>query len=74
MLNIFLIFTECEVTENGYMISANRIVHVKGLSAPEASMLLRKRVKTFMGNDLHVSWKSLPEVKSSGLLGKYAHS
>jgi hypothetical protein len=39
-------------------------------AAPDTSMLLRERVKRLMGNDLHVSWKSLPEVKSSGLLGK----
>jgi hypothetical protein len=59
--------------KNGYMISASSTMHVEELSAPESSMLLQKRIKTLMGNDLHVSWKSLPEVKSSGLLGKYIH-
>jgi hypothetical protein len=39
-------------------------------SAPESSILLQERVKRLMGNDLYASWKSLPEVKSSGLLGK----
>lgn len=45
-------------------------MHTEEFPAPESSMLLRERVKRLMRNDLHASWKSLPEVKSSGLLGK----
>jgi hypothetical protein len=52
------------------MTSVNGIVHMEEFSAPESSMLLRERVKRLLGNNLHASWKSLPEVKSSGLLGK----
>ncbi|PNF38631.1 hypothetical protein B7P43_G02311 [Cryptotermes secundus] len=43
-------------------------------SAPESGMLLRERVKRLLGNDLHASWKSLPEVKSSGLLETLSES
>lgn len=53
---------------NGDMTSVSETVQIEEFSAPESSMLLRERVKRLMGNDLHASWKSLPEVKSSGLL------
>jgi hypothetical protein len=39
-------------------------------AVPNTNMLLRERIKRLMGKEIHVSWKSLPEVKSSGLLGK----
>ncbi|XP_021937705.1 rho guanine nucleotide exchange factor 19-like [Zootermopsis nevadensis] len=54
--------------ENGNMNSTSGNVHMEGGAAPETSMLLRERIKRLMGNGVHASWKSLPEVKSSGLL------
>lgn len=64
-------FTECEVTVNGDMNLVCGNVCMEGHTAPDTSMLLQERIKRLMGNGIHASWKSLPEVKSSGLLRKF---
>jgi hypothetical protein len=64
------IFIECEDMVNGDMASVSGNMHTEQVAAPDTSMLLRERIKRLMGNGIYASWKSLSEVKSSGLLGK----
>ena len=64
------LFTEYEVTVNGNMAQANRNGHNDRVSVRNPTMPLRERIKKLVGKGIHVSWKSLPEVKSSGLLGE----
>jgi hypothetical protein len=68
------IFTECDVTANYDMNSARGNVRVKETAAADTNMLLRDRIKRLMGNGVHASWRSLPEVRSSGLLRKFTAS
>jgi hypothetical protein len=55
---------------NGNMAQANRNGRNDRVSVRTAIMPLRERIKKLVGKGIHVSWKSLPEVKSSGLLGE----
>jgi hypothetical protein len=64
------LFTAYEITVNGDMALGNGHGHDKRVAVPNTNMLLRERIKRLMGKGIHVSWKSLPEVKSSGLVGK----
>jgi hypothetical protein len=52
------------------MALASRKGHKGILSVRNTTMLLRERIKRLLGKGIYVSWKSLPEVKSSGLLGE----
>ena len=65
-----LLFTEYGVTVNGNMALANRNGHKDRVSVRNTTMLLRERIKRLVGKGIQVSWKSLPEVKASGLLGE----
>ena len=71
--------TECQMALNTDMALVNTKGHNERLAVsnnneifavPNTNMLLRERIKRLMGKEIHVSWKSLPEVRSSGLLGK----
>ena len=64
------LFAEYGVTANGNMAQANTKRHNDRVSVRNTTMPLREHIKRLMGKGIHVSWKSLPEVKSSGLLGE----
>jgi hypothetical protein len=58
---------------NGDMALANSKGHNDSISVLNTAMLLRERINRLMAKGVPVSWKSLPEVKSSGLLGELRH-
>jgi hypothetical protein len=64
------LFTDYEVTVNGNMALAKRNGHNDSVSVRNTTMALRERIKRLVGKGIQVSWKSLPEVKASGMLGK----
>jgi hypothetical protein len=64
------LFTAYEITVNGDMALAKGKGQSTRVAVPYTNMLLRERITRLMGKAVNVSWKSLPEVKSSGLLGK----
>ena len=55
---------------SGDMALASSSGYNDRFSVRNTTMQLRERIKRLTGKGIHVSWKSLPEVKSSGLLGE----
>ena len=56
---------------SGIMALANSDGHNDRVAARNTTMPLRERIKRLTGKGINVCWKSLPEVKSSGLLGEF---